>query len=64
MRTNVDLNDQLMESALEVSDSKTKKGTIEEGLRLLVQTKRQQKIKEYRGKLKWTGNLDVSRLDK
>ena len=64
MRTNVVIDDDLMDSALKVSGLKTKKGAIEEGLKLLVQTRSQAKIKELRGKLKWTGNLDEMRLDK
>jgi hypothetical protein len=53
-----------MESALKASGMKTKKDTIEEGLKLLVKMKSQERIKEFRGKLKWTGNLDDMRLDK
>ena len=64
MRTNVVVDDELMASALKVSGLKTKKDAIEEGLRLLVQVKRQKKIKRYRGKLKWSGNLDEMRMDK
>ncbi len=64
MRTNVVIDDDLMESALKASGIKTKKGAIEEGLKLLVQMKRQEKIREFRGKLKWTGNLEKMRLDK
>ncbi len=64
MRTNVVIDDDLMDSALKVSGLKTKKGVIEEGLKLLVQTRSQSKIKELRGKLKWTGNLDEMRVDK
>ena len=64
MRTNVVINDDLMESALRVSGIKTKKGAIEEGLKLLVQMKSQEKIKGLRGKLKWTGSLEEMRLDK
>ncbi|MEA1971601.1 MAG: type II toxin-antitoxin system VapB family antitoxin [Thermodesulfobacteriota bacterium] len=64
MRTNVVIDDNLMESALKVSGLRTKKDTIEEGLRLLVQVKGQKKIKSFRGKLKWTGSLDEMRLDK
>jgi len=40
------------------------KDVIEEGLKLLVQVKGQKKVKGFRGKLKWTGNLDEMRLDK
>jgi Arc/MetJ family transcription regulator len=64
VRTNVVINDVLMESALKVSGIKTKKDTIEEALKLLVQIKNQENIKGFRGKLKWTGNLDSMRTDK
>jgi Arc/MetJ family transcription regulator len=63
MRTNVVIDDKLMESALKTSGSKTKKDAIEKGLKLLVQMKGQEKIKGFRGKLKWTGNLDEMRSD-
>ena len=64
MRTNVVLDDKLMQSALKVSGLRTKKAAIEEGLKLLVQMKSQAKIKDFRGRLRWTGNLDEMRLDK
>jgi Arc/MetJ family transcription regulator len=64
MRTNVVVDDALMESALKVSGLRTKKDAIEEGLKLLVQVKGQKKIKRFRGKLKWSGNLGEMRLDK
>jgi len=47
-----------MESALKVSGLKTKKDAIEEGLKLLVQIKSQKEIKRFRGKLRWSGNLE------
>jgi Arc/MetJ family transcription regulator len=52
-----------METALKASGIKTKKEAIEEGLRLLVQIKNQEKIRKFRGKLKWTGKLEEMRLD-
>lgn len=64
MRTNVVVDDDLMKSGLKVSGLRTKKDAIEEGLKLLVQVKRQKGIKRFRGKLKWSGNLDEMRLDK
>ena len=64
MRTNVVIDDELMVAALKVSGLKTKKDAIEEGLKLLVQVKSQKNIKRFRGKLKWSGNLDEMRLDK
>lgn len=63
MRTNVVIDDDLMASALKASGIKTKKDAIEEGLRLLVRIKGQEKIRAYRGKLKWSGKLDEMRLD-
>ena len=64
MRTNVVIDDDLMASALKVSGLRTKRDAIEEGLKLLVQVKGQEKIKGFRGKLKWSGSLDEMRLDK
>jgi Arc/MetJ family transcription regulator len=64
MRTNVVIDDDLMAAALKVSGLKTKKNAIEEGLKLLIQVKIQKEIKRFRGKLKWSGNLDEMRLDK
>ena len=64
MRTNIIIDDSLMNEALKLSDLKTKKAVVEEGLSLLIRLKKQQRIKSLRGKLKWEGNLDDMRLDK
>ncbi|MBF0548590.1 MAG: type II toxin-antitoxin system VapB family antitoxin [Candidatus Riflebacteria bacterium] len=64
MRTNVVIDDDLMESALKASKIKTKKSAIEEGLRLLILMKSQERIKEFRGKLNWVGDLEKMRSDK
>ena len=64
MRTNVIINDNLMASALKVSGFRTKKDAIEEGLKLLVQMNSHKAIKKFRGKLKWSGNLNEMRTDK
>jgi Arc/MetJ family transcription regulator len=63
MRTNIEIDENLMEEAMKASGFSTKKATVEEGLRLLVRLKKQERIKEYRGKLKWEGNLDKMRTD-
>ncbi len=63
MRTNVVIDDKLMSVALKASGLKTKKDTIEAGLKLLVKLNRQAKLKSFRGKLKWSGNLDDMRTD-
>tara|TARA_R100001143_G_scaffold63593_1_gene73133 strand:- start:39622 stop:39819 length:198 start_codon:yes stop_codon:yes gene_type:complete len=63
MRTNIVIDDDLMEEALKVSQLKTKKDAVEEGLRLLVQRKKQEKIKNLKGKLQWRGDLEQMRTD-
>jgi len=64
MRTNVVIDDDLMKSAFKVADAKTKKGVIEEGLRILAQVKRLEALKPFRGKLRWSVGLEEMRLDK
>lgn len=64
MRTNVIIDDDLMQSALKLSGLKTKKAAIEEGLKLLVQLNRQSQVRAFRGKLEWTGDLEEMRTDK
>jgi Arc/MetJ family transcription regulator len=64
MRTNVLIDDILMNKAKKVSGLKTKKETIEEALRLLVAQREQSEIRKIRGKLNWEGNLEEMRLDR
>jgi len=64
MRTNVVIDDTLMNNAKKVSGYKTKKETIEEALRLLISQGNQAQIRKLRGKLKWEGDLEEMRLDK
>jgi len=64
MRTNVVIEDRLMEAALKLSGFRTKKEAIEAGLKLLVKFNRQEKTKDFRGRLKWVGNLEKMRTDK
>ena len=63
MRTNIEIDDDLMDEALKVSGLATKREVVEAGLRLLVQIKQQQRIRRYRGKLRWEGDLDSMRRD-
>ena len=63
MRTNIVIADELMNEAMALTQLKTKKAVVETGLRLLIQIKKQERIKSLRGKLKWDGDLDAMRLD-
>jgi len=64
MRTNIVIDNELMKKAMSITGHKTKKATVEEGLKLIVSLKEQEKIKAFRGKLKWHGDLEQMRLDK
>jgi len=61
MRTNIVIDDSLMDEALKLTGAKTKKEAVELGLRTLVQFKRQERIRRYKGKLQWEGDLDQMR---
>lgn len=64
MRTNIVIDDDLMKEAMTLSLLKTKKEVVETSLKLLVQIKKQERLKNLRGKLKWDGNLDTMRFDR
>ncbi|MCU0977528.1 MAG: type II toxin-antitoxin system VapB family antitoxin [Steroidobacteraceae bacterium] len=58
MRTNIVIDDKLIAEAMKLSGARTKREAVEDSLRLMVQLKRQERIRSARGKLKWTGDLD------
>jgi Arc/MetJ family transcription regulator len=62
MRTNIDIDDKLMRQAMRTSRARTKRAVVEEGLRLLIQTRSQRSIRRLRGKVRWEGDLEESRL--
>lgn len=62
MRTNIDIDDQLMEQAMRTTGASTKRAVVEAALRLLIQTREQGGIRRLRGKVAWKGDLNVSRL--
>ncbi len=64
MRTNIVINDELMQKALKASGLKTKRAAVEAGLRLLVKLGRQKRIRRLRGELTWQGSLDEMRRER
>jgi Arc/MetJ family transcription regulator len=62
MRTNIEIDDRLMREAMRRSGAPTKKAAVEEALRLMVRTLSQTSIRRLKGKVKWDGDLDQSRL--
>ena len=63
MRTNIIIDDNLMAEAQRLSGLTTKKETVEQALKLMIQVKKQSFIRKYRGKLRWEGDLDTMRTD-
>jgi len=61
VRTNIEIDDELLQEALRVSGLKTKRAVVEAGLRMLLRLKRQEDILSLVGKVHWEGNLDDSR---
>ena len=64
MRTNIVIDDKLMKDVLRLTGAKTKREAVELGLQTLVRLNRQAEARQYKGKLKWEGNLDDMRTDK
>lgn len=61
MRTNIDIDDDLMAEAMKATGLSTKKATVEEALRWVIRNrKRKQAIEELRG-IGWEGDLDEMR---
>jgi Arc/MetJ family transcription regulator len=61
MRTNIEIDDKLMEEAMRSARTRTKRATVEQGLRMLIRLKRQEGLRRFRGKVRWEGNLEESR---
>lgn len=64
MRTNIVIDDKLMQATLRATGLRTKREAVELGLRTLLRLRQQEQIKRFRGKLHWQGDLDAMRLDR
>ena len=64
MRTNIVIDDDLMEATLKATGLKTKREAVEAGLRTLLRLSQQTELRKLRGKHEWVGNLDAMRRDK
>ena len=61
MRTNIEIDDQLLSQAMKAAGSPTKRAAVEEGLRLLVRMRKQvEALAELKG-LGWEGDLGEMR---
>jgi Arc/MetJ family transcription regulator len=62
MRTNIVLDDKLIERAQKLTGIKTKREVVHEALRLLILLNEQGEVRTVRGKFPWDGNLNEQRL--
>ncbi len=61
MRTNIELDDDLISQGLEITGLRTKKDLVDYALRELVRRRDQKKILKLRGKIQWQGDLSETR---
>ena len=64
MRTNVVIEDHLIEEGLELNGLKTKRELVNHALRELLARKKRKSILALEGKLHWKGNLAEMREDR
>lgn len=63
MRTNIEIDDELLSQAMAATGQTTKRATVDEALRLAVRLRRQvEAVKDLEG-LGWDGDLDEMRRD-
>ena len=61
MRTNIEINDKLMETAQRLSKIKTKKEVVEQALENFIKELRRKDMLNLEGKVRWEGDLDEMR---
>ena len=59
MRTNIDIDDDLLAQAMQAGPYKTKREAVEAGLKLLARQAAYKEILKWRGKLKWEGDESI-----
>ena len=63
MRTNIEIDDDLLQEAMQAAGLSTKRATVEEALRQLVLTHRRRQALGRSAGIGWEGDLDEMRLD-
>ncbi|MPZ27997.1 MAG: type II toxin-antitoxin system VapB family antitoxin [Micromonosporaceae bacterium] len=61
MRTNIDIDDDLLAEAMRAAGTSTKRATVEAGLAELIRRHRMRRVRELRGTVEWVGDLDEMR---
>ncbi len=61
MRTNIEIDDAVLAEAQRLTGARTKRETVDVALRELVARRRQRDVLSLRGRIRWQGDLEVSR---
>ncbi len=61
LRTNIELDEKLVDEAMMLTHKKTKKELVNYALKELVSKIKRKKLLELEGKVEWTGDLDEAR---
>lgn len=61
MRTNIDIDDEVLAEAQRIAGTSTKRATVDYALRELIRRRQRCAVLELRGTVEWSGDLDDSR---
>ena len=61
IRTNIVLDKQILETALKITNIKTRRALVDFALRELIRHKQQKKLLDLKGKITWEGDLKEMR---
>ncbi len=61
MRTNIEIDDEVLAEAQRLTGARTKRETVDLALRELVARRRQRDVLALRGRIRWEGDLEISR---
>ena len=64
MRTNVELDDRLVDEALRLSRAKTKKAVIHEALKEFIENRKRHNLLDLAGKIKFADHYDYKTMRK
>lgn len=64
MRTNIDIDDELMAETMKATGQSTKKGAVEEAMRHYLKVQRQLQALDSLAGIGWEGDLDEMRRDR
>jgi Arc/MetJ family transcription regulator len=64
MRTNIEIDDALIEEAQRLTGLKTKRAVVEKGLEMLIRLKRQERMLDLGGKVEFWSDIENGADDK